>query len=133
MSTLYGLWIDHSHAFLMKANDNDVMTCERIDSGVESRHHGGVTQEHLTITNQNKDEERRHNQMHHFCKQLIEQLKDADEIAVFGPGNAKQNFKHALEKEPALQKKLITIETTDKMTENQMKAYTRELFQLPRL
>jgi UDP-N-acetylmuramate-alanine ligase len=132
MSTLYGLWIDHSHAFLMKANNEDVLTCEQINSDVEPRHHGGVNAEHLSITNQNKDEERRHNQMHHFCKTLMERLKDADEIVVFGPGNAKLEFKNALEKNHALSGKLTTVETTDKLTENQMKATTRKLLQLPR-
>lgn len=132
MSTLYGLWIDHSHAFLMKANDEDVVNSERIDSKVEPHHHGGVTQEHLSITNQNKDDARRHNQMQQFCKCLVERLKDADEIAIFGPGNAKFELKNFLEKSPALHRKLIAVETSDKLTENQMKAYTRQLFQLPR-
>lgn len=132
MKNLYAIWIDHSHALIVKADQNDVISVQPITSDVEAKHHSGVTEEHLTIVNQHKHDERRNNQMHQFCKRLIETVSDADEIVVFGPGTAKHEFKNELEKNHALSGKLTAVETTDSMTENQLKAYAREVLELPR-
>ncbi len=134
MKNLYAIWIDHAHAFLVKADITNVLSVTPIGSDVEPHHHGGInTNEHVTIANQNKHNERRHNEMHDFCKTICAQLVNPDEIAIFGPGTAKNDLRNALEKMPNLASKLSQFETTDKMTENQLKAYVAKLFGLPRV
>ncbi len=134
MKNLYAIWVDHAHAYLVKADVNDVVSVTPIGSDVEPHHHGGInTNEHVTIANQNKHDERRHNQMHEFCKVLISHLVNPDEIAIFGPGTAKNELRNELEKVSHLASKLSQFETTDKMTENQLKAYVVKLFGLPRI
>lgn len=131
MQNLYGIWIDHAKAFIVKANQEDVVSVQELNSEVEPHHHSGESGEHLTMSDQREHNERRRNQMHHFCKEIFEELKNPDEIAIFGPGTAKHELKNKLEEIPALKAKLTTFETTDKMTENQLKAYVIKLFKLP--
>lgn len=134
MKNLYAIWVDHAHAYLVKADFNDVVSVTPFGSDVEPHHHGGInTNEHVTIANQNKHDQRRHNQMHEFCKELISHMGDADEIAIVGPGTAKNELRNELEKVPHLASKLSQFETTDKMTDNQLKAYVVKLFGLPRI
>ena len=54
-----------------------------------------------TIANQNKHDERRHNQMHDFCKTICAQLANPDEIAIFGPGTAKNELTMATTRKTA--------------------------------
>ena len=129
---LYGIWIDHAHALIVKAHESGDMTVSTVTSGVEPHHHSGDTGgEHLTITNQHHDNNARANEIHAFTKMIIGHMHDADEIIIFGPGTAKHDLKHAVEKENALAHKFKRLETTDKMTENQLMAYVRELYDLP--
>lgn len=131
MHTLYGIWIDHSHAFIVRSNLLGEMTIMELSSDVEARHSGGDG-EHHTVVNQNKHSERMHNEMHTFCEEIIKHLADADEIVIFGPATAKHDLKHVLEKHKALHEKVMAVETTDKMTEAELKAFVKKTFMLPR-
>ena len=131
---LYGIWIDHAHAFIVKADPNGEMTIRTIESGIEPHFHNGVQQdEHSTLINQHKSDHRRINEVHAFAKVLVEAVKDAHEIAVFGPSNAKFDLKHEIEHHKDLADKLVAFETTDKMTENQLTAFVKKTFRLPRI
>lgn len=131
MHTFYGLWIDHAKAFLVKANKMGETSLENFFSNVEGHNHGGESEEHLTVTNQHRHEERRHNQMKAFCREIIDHMRDADEILVFGPGKAKHEFKNILEEHKVLFEKLKELETTDELTEAQIIEYVKKGFNLP--
>ena len=135
---LYGIWIDHAHAFIVKAQPSGEMTIQQIESGISPHfhHHSGGTQEgeHVTITNQHHGDQTRINQIHAYAERIIGMLQDAHEIAIFGPSNAKYDLRHILqEKHKDLAGKLGTFETTDKMTENQLTAFVKKIFRLPRI
>ena len=55
-------------------------------------------------------------------------IRSANSILVFGPGEAKVEFKTRLEKEK-IKNRSIVIETVDKMTDNQIVAKVRQYFQ----
>src|SRR5687767_12025978 len=99
MKNLYGIWIDHKQAFILKANlMGEFIEISRVESDVEGHHRTKLYEgEHFTITNQHKGDNRHGTQMKHFTDQIIAKLTDADEILVFGPSEAKFEFKHALE------------------------------------
>lgn len=135
MYTLYGIWLDHAHAFVVKTNKlGDSMEIVKIDSSVPPHHHDGIDGgEHHTIVNQHKAGEIRKNEMRKFCKEIIEHLQNPDEIIVFGPGTAKNELKNHIEDNKSLASKLRKIETTDKMlTESDLKEEVKLLFNLPR-
>lgn len=108
------------------------MTVQQLASEVQPHRHSGECEgEHLTMIDQHHYNESRKNEMRVFCKKVCAMIKDAGEVLVFGPGNAKFDLKHCLEKERSLAKKLKAVETMGRMTENQMTAHVREFFDLP--
>ncbi len=109
------------------------MTVREMKSGVEPHHHGGLQAgEHQTMTNQHSHDERRNNQMKAFAKELISKVMDADELVIFGPGNAKHDVKHEVDKHKALIPKLMGVAKADKMPEHEMKDFVKTTFHLPR-
>lgn len=130
---LYGIWIDHAHALIVKAQKNGEMTISEITSEVEPHHHSGTQQgEHFTITDQDHENQTRAHEMNAFCKMILSHLQDAEEIVVFGPSTAKHELKHAIEAEKSLHNKLKAVETTDKLTEAELKDFVMKAFHLPR-
>lgn len=134
MKNLYGIWIDHKLAQIVHANlAGDSFTITSVESNVEG--HAKESDEdgdHFTIVNHHRQDNRRGEQMKHFAEEVIRHLQDPEEIIVFGPGEAKHEFKHILEKHKALADKLKRIETTDKMTEAELRDFTKKAFVLPR-
>lgn len=132
MHTFTGIWIDHAHATVIKSNKVAEMTMQHFSSEVEPHHKGGHDDsEHQTIVNQNRHDERRHNQMKTFSKEVIHALEGSDEIVIFGPGQAKHEFKNVLEDNKALFEKLKGVETTDILSEAELKDFMKTYFHLP--
>lgn len=126
---LYGVWVDHAEAFICNYDGEEKISMKKIKSDVEGHHHSGInTNEHVTIANQHRHDNRRANELHGFLKEIIENIKDADEILVFGPSTAKYALEKELKKNKSLSLKLQEVDTADSMSENQMKAYVKEFF-----
>jgi stalled ribosome rescue protein Dom34 len=133
MTTLTGIWIDHAHAIVLKANKMGEVNMDSFHSEVEPHHKGGHDDsEHQTIVNQNRHDDRRHNQMKAFGKEVLKHLEGSDEIVIFGPGTAKHEFKAVLETNKALFPKLKGVETTDVLSEAELKEFMKDFFKLPR-
>jgi len=126
-----GVWIDHKQAFLIWYETNRV---EVITSNIEPpAHFSGGTQLGGRL-NQKGDMELRNNsryklQLHKYYQQIVTNLKSASSIFVMGPGEAKIEFERFLKKYKTMQKRLIKVETADKMTRNQMVAHVRSFYQ----
>ena len=67
-------------------------------------------------------------QLKKYYQQVISTLKDANSIFIMGPGEAKIEFEKAIRKYKSLQNRILKVETTDKMTKNQMIAYVRNFY-----
>lgn len=125
-----GLWIDHKQAYLIWNEEGKV---EVIASRIEPlAHYSGGTQLGGKL-NQKADSETRRSdrfrlQIKKYYQQVMTALKDASSIFIMGPGEAKIEFQKAIQKSKDLQKRLLKVETTDKMTKNQMIAYVREFY-----
>lgn len=133
MYTLYGIWIDHRSAAIVKSSKLGEMSVQHVSSDVEPHIHGsGESNEHLTIANQHRHEERRQNEMKAFCREVLKHVMDADELVIFGPGTAKFDMKHEIEDHKVLAEKLKGVETTDQLSEAELKEYLKGYFKLPR-
>jgi len=130
MDRKIGLWIDHKQAYLIWYKDEKV---EVIPSHIEPpAHYSGGTQLGGKY-NQKTDTELHHNdrfrlQLSKYYQQVISALKDANSIFIMGPGVAKIEFEKAIKKHKSMYKRLLKIETADKMTKNQMIAYVRKFY-----
>jgi len=126
-----GLWIDHKQAYAIWYTNGRV---DVIPSHIEPpAHYSGGTQLGGKL-NQKGDVELHHNdrfklQLHKYYQQVMSAIKDADLIFIIGPGQAKIEFEKVAKKNKDMQKRILKVETADKMTKNQMIAYVREFYQ----
>jgi hypothetical protein len=130
MNQNIGLWIDHKQAFLIW---HDRKKVEVIPSNLEPRTHfsGGTRvggRYNQSVDSELRYNDRYKNQLSKYYEQVIATIQNADSIFIMGPGEAKLELERAIKKRKSLIKKLLKIETADKMTRNQMIAYVRDFF-----
>lgn len=131
MNRNVGLWIDHKQAYAIWSPEGKV---EVIPSRIEPpAHYSGGTQLGGKL-NQKADVELRHNdrfrlQLNKYYQQVMSVLKSADSILIMGPGKAKIELEKVIKKNKSMQKRIREVQTTDKMTKNQMIAYVRKFYQ----
>ena len=122
-----GLWIDHREAVIVVVTDKDEQLT-RIKSGSEkqTRLPGGSRKDGLQQTENIRDKKFAMN-LGQFYDDIIAQIRDAELIQIFGPGEAKGELVKSLEDE-GLKERIAEVETVDNMTDNQIVAKVRERF-----
>lgn len=126
MSRNAGLWIDHKEAVIVftATSADSAEETKRMESGIEKhvRYSGRAASEGVA----EDQRDRKHaTELDQYYDDVIAQLKDATSILIFGPGEAKGEFKKRLEHKGA-DERIVGVETTDKMTDNQIAAKVRE-------
>jgi hypothetical protein len=126
MGTKIGLWIDHRQAVIVSITDKGADT-KVIKSGVE-KHIRAAGDPVLTgpfkarmIPADDKHEREFNEHIKIYYNKIIESICNAGSIFIFGPGETKNELKKQLEKNK-LGVLIDSIETADKMTENQILA-----------
>lgn len=121
-----GLWIDHTEAIIVFAAStaDAAEETKRMQSGMEKhvRYSGRAASE--GVAEDQRDRKYATN-LDQYYDDVIAQLHDAKAILVFGPGEAKGEFKKRLEHK-GLGERIVGVETSDKMTDNQIVAKVRE-------
>ena len=127
MKKVAGLWIDHRETVIVTIADDGEKT-NRIESGVakHTRFSGGSRSEQ----GGGEDQQDRHyiGDLNAYYDEVIAQLRDAESILIFGPGEPKTEFKKRLAGK-GLGERIVGIETVDKMTGRQIAARIRQHFQ----
>lgn len=131
-----GIWIDSSKAVIMTFAEGRELIIE-LKSDIENKiyhHHEGNKGDFMGtrhINNEKKIAERKRQQIDHFLKTVLEEIKGADEFYVFGPAEMKTKLTKKIENgEASLRHKLKSVETADAMTTNQMVAKTKNYYNL---
>lgn len=130
MNRNVGLWIDHKQAFAIWHDDGKV---EVITSQLEPPAHfsGGTRlggKQTSKADTEPRGNDRFRTQLNKYYQQVISMLKKADSIFIMGPGGAKIELEKALKKNKDMQRRLLKVETADKMTKNQMIAYVKNFY-----
>jgi stalled ribosome rescue protein Dom34 len=111
------VWIDHREAHILYF---DVSKNEIIKSQSTQTHLHHKANE---IGSGNAPED------HHFFHQVISAVSNVHEILVIGPGSAKgELLKHAAMHDPAMAKKIVSVETVDHPSDAQVLAYAKKYF-----
>nr|NQU92760.1 hypothetical protein [Bacteroidota bacterium] len=128
-----GIWLDHEKATIItldsggyKTNtvESDIVTRERIDG--ERRKFGRFGDQSLR---QEQQKERRiKKQTSKYLKNLMREIRDVDELVLFGPANMKNELEKQIHNEITLAPKLKAVTTADSMTENQMVAWVKKFY-----
>lgn len=121
MKKQIGLWIDHRKAIIVTIKDNEEEV-KKIKSNMEKR-------VRFTAEDGRGEDVRDRqfdNHLNSYYDEVIEYMREADAIQIFGPGEAKGELEKRIEHHGI--KKNITVEAADKMTDAQIVAKVREQF-----
>ena len=119
-----GLWIDHRKAVIVVITE-DGEQVHKIVSNMEK--HVRFTNGDGSEPGSSEDVRDRQfgNHLNTYYDQVVAVLRDADSIHIFGPGEAKGELEKLLI-QAGLQGKILTVETTDKLTDRQIAAKVRK-------
>lgn len=130
-----GIWLDQEKAYVIRMVGDALPVIEKIKSEVESRVRiPGESKVFARfgqsfLDDQEKKQHRQAQQRQLFFREIITHLADADYIAVFGPGPAKQGLVNAIEKSKTLKGQLVALEPADKITKAQMLQWVKNYFE----
>ena len=135
MNHYVGLWVDHVKAFIVALKSDGEVVIKTIESDVEPliKSTGGErskTPYGKGSVSQEKTQLRRQHQLKEFYDKIIKQVSKAKKIYLFGPGSAKKELNHEMQKVTALAPRIAAVDTSDKMTEPQMIAKVRNFYRL---
>ena len=133
MNKNIGIWIDHKEAILVLI-EGDQTKVERIESDAESHFRpsggrkAGGTCVAQSVSKEQKADERRKHQFHNFYQMVIKKAGKADNIFILGPGEAKLELAKEIEKIKGQHDRIAAVETSDRLTENQIVAKVKSFF-----
>lgn len=130
-----GIWLDFKEAFLIELQDGKESGIGKITSNIDTSHaKGGVPsggrQGGTFIGGSEKaHNNRRQQQEVQYFDKILKAIQHADEVYVFGPGEAKNGLLHDIkEHRKQFHSHLMAVETADYLTENQMVAQVKQYF-----
>jgi ABC-type branched-subunit amino acid transport system substrate-binding protein len=124
MNKAIGLWIDHREAVIVTLTRTSEQT-RRLESGMEKhvRFAGGAQAD----TAEDMLDRRFNNHLNAYYAEVIAQIRAADAILIFGPGEAKGELQKQLAG-AGLEARIVGVEAADKMTDRQIAARVRQQF-----
>jgi stalled ribosome rescue protein Dom34 len=129
-----GLWIDHREATIVILTDGGEKIKHILSNNIRHMHYSGSshskTPEGLKeVSSEDQRDRKFGNNLTKFYDEIIANIRDADSIQIFGPGEAKGELEKRIERE-GLKAHILAIETTDKLTDHQISAKVRQRFQI---
>lgn len=114
-----GVWLDHHKATIiaMENEDAEYTVLDKVESAEE---HGGSSEHSIHKTEQA-------DQLKYF-KSVAKLLVNYDEVLLFGPGTAQEQFQKHLQEDTQFKNSKIVIDSSDKLTDPQMISKVREFF-----
>ena len=132
-----GVWIDHSKAHLIGFKSGQARLLETVDSPYEAMKRVDGEGKDGTRFSPNPDyssnnEYKKHhivqNEINEYLRMMEEKLVNFEDILLFGPGTMKERMKNRLREKKAFDGKWLSVEPSDKLTENQLLAFVREFY-----
>lgn len=133
MDKRFGIWIDHRKAVIVRIEDkkeemmevkSDVEKRIRLSGGSRSSTPYGPQD---TVSDGQKDRKYL-SHLEQYYERVASTIKGAKAIIIFGPGEAKVEFKKYLEKTKELGSRIKQVEPADKMTDRQISEKVRKYF-----
>jgi hypothetical protein len=134
MSGKGGIWIDHRNAVIVLLGPTEEVRTTHLESHVEKHpEREGDSPlkgpyEALQVPPDDRRQRSLTGKLEGYYDAVIDALGDVDALVIFGPGEAKGEFKKRLDKHK-LGGRIAGVETADKMTDPQITAKVREYFQ----
>jgi hypothetical protein len=135
MKTKVGLWIDHRKANIVAITDKGEEISLIISKAEKQLRRSGDSPlkgpyEKLQVPESDSRQKNFTGHLNIYYDAVIASIRDAESILIFGPGEAKGELKKRLKKNN-LDKRIVGVETADKMTARQISAKVRKRFPKP--
>lgn len=132
MKTQMGLWIDHRRAIIVSVSDDGTTLAEILSRAEKQPRRAGDSPLKGPYESQQvpSDDNRQRvfkEDLNAFYDEVISNLRVAEAILIFGPGEAKTELKARLER-AKLGDRIIALETADKMTDSEITDKVRKRF-----
>jgi hypothetical protein len=133
MKRVVGLWIDHRKAVIVTivGEGKEIILTMKSHMEPHVRFGGGSRSkgphQSLEVTAEDQRDRRFADHLSTYYDEVISHIREAEEILVFGPGEAKGELEKRLESE-GLRRRIVGVETVDKMTDRQIAAKVRQRF-----
>lgn len=133
---LAGVWIDSKKAVVSILNGEDA-SIDVLESGIEGNERidgegrpegrfGGQF-----VVDEQADEARRKDAERKFVAEVLENVRDADQLLIFGPSHMKHEMENAVRDLPPPAPNIRAVENADSMTDNQVAEYVRNYYGRP--
>jgi len=138
MATLIGVWIEHPSARVVTLRNVDQPVLTRIESDVPPQHKGmheghprvGPGMEHVPGPHGKDDRFRQSMIDKHFAR-VVESLRGADRVAIYGPDPTRTEFEKTLRADRDLSGAVHAVIGADRQTDAQFIATVRDTFGMP--
>jgi hypothetical protein len=123
MEKQIGLWIDHRKAVIViiRGEEEEIKTITS-DVGKHTRFKSGKSDE--IGSSEDVSDRKFGNELNGYYDEVVAVIRDAHSVHVFGPGEAKHELEHRMER-AGLKKLVAKVEAADKMTDRQIAAKVR--------
>lgn len=136
MKKKIGIWIDTKQAVIVILSKNH-HTLKRLSSQIETRErvpgehkkYGRFGNQYMTYEKNRIN--RRTQQTQRFFKLLIKELEHCESVVLFGPSRMKNEFAKMIKSTARISAKLVGIENSELLTENQMIAWVKNFYKIP--
>lgn len=129
--TKIGIWMDKREAKIISI-ENEGKLLSTIRSEVEEYRPAGGSGSRMKggpqdVVQDSKYTEREKHQLREYFKNVVNALPEIEALVIFGPAQTGKKFKkELLTTYKNIGEKLIGVETTDTMTDNQLVAWVRD-------
>ena len=128
-----GVWIDRREANIINL-ENESIQKKTIYSDIETRvrYEGEGKQfgrfgDQYLVDEKGKQNRQEH-QMHRYLHRVMDELKNADQIMLFGPAQTKDRLHKMIIENPNMADKMENLLVSDSMTDNQKIAYVKKFY-----
>lgn len=133
-----GVWMDHAQAYFIEYDGINAVIVDAIEApGVSQLREKGETDDKTRFStnpqysspNEYNKQNIEQEELKQYFKMLEKNLGTYRDILLFGPGTAKDKFFNRISEDKFLEGKRISVQISDKLTENQMVAFVEDYFE----
>lgn len=128
-----GIWLDKEKAYIVELQEGSERLFE-LESELEFYHPKGGSRSKTRwgpqdVVQDSKYLEREKHQLKRYFSAIIEKVKDADALVIYGPAETYERlYKELGDRHPKLAAKVQEVKRADSMTLNQVQAMIRDYF-----
>jgi len=128
-----GIWLDKEKAYIVYIEEDSERFFE-VQSELEFYHPKGGSRSKTRwgpqdVVQDSKYLEREKHQLKNYFRTIVDKVRDADALIIYGPAKTYERFqKELIDHHPDLAAKVKEVKRADSMTQNQIRAMIRNYF-----